>query len=190
MLMCASEIFREPWERRHPAGVFVIETRRQDGGAPRIVKARKISDAHDAELNRGLTFCRSSLTCGSMLSDTAKPPGLLGTRLLIFLLASSSFACLIGTLYGFWAMKTFACFVYLPAALALALIAASRPTALPALWIVQGALAGVMAAFVYDIYRLPFVLNGAPLFKVFPRFGELLLGATEPRWLVQGLGWS
>src|SRR5438093_9218939 len=63
---------------------------------PGIVKARKTSDAHDAELNRGLTFCRSSLTCGSMLSDTAKPPGILGTRLLIFLLASSSFACLIG----------------------------------------------------------------------------------------------
>src|SRR6266566_3854762 len=28
-----------------------------------------------------------------------------------------------------------------------------------------------------------------PLFKVFPRFGELLLGGTEPRWLVEALGW-
>jgi hypothetical protein len=34
------------------------------------------------------------------------------------------------------------------------------------------------------------VLSGAPLFKVFPRFGELLPGATEPRWLVHGLGWT
>src|SRR6059036_1202413 len=38
---CASEIFPEPWERRHPAGVFVIETRRQDGGAPRDCKGAK-----------------------------------------------------------------------------------------------------------------------------------------------------
>ena len=40
-----------------------------------------------------------------------------------------------------------------------------------------------MAAAAYDLYRLPFVLNGAPLFTVFPRFGELLLGADQPRWL-------
>jgi hypothetical protein len=54
----------------------------------------------------------------------------------------------------------------------------------------QGALAGLVAALAYDLFRLPFVLQGAPLFKVFPRFGELLLGGTEPRWLVQLLGWS
>ena len=47
-----------------------------------------------------------------------------------------------------------------------------------------------MAAVACDLYRLPFVLNGAPLFKVFPRFGELLLGHTEPRWLVQAVGWA
>jgi len=55
---------------------------------------------------------------------------------------------------------------------------------------VQGALGGVVAALAYDLYRLPFVLGGAPLFKVFPRFGQLLLGASEPTWLVQLLGWS
>ena len=54
----------------------------------------------------------------------------------------------------------------------------------------QGAIGGIIAAFAYDLYRLPFVLRGAPLFKVFPRFGELLLGNTEPRWLVHGLGWT
>ena len=48
----------------------------------------------------------------------------------------------------------------------------------------------MIAAFAYDLYRLPFVLRGAPLFKVFPRFGELLLGNAEPRWLVQSLGWT
>src|SRR6185503_14815536 len=57
-------------------------------------------------------------------------------------------------------------------------------------WIVQGALGGVVAAVAYDLYRLPYVLNGAPLFKVFPHFGQLLLGANEPAWLVQTLGWA
>jgi hypothetical protein len=48
----------------------------------------------------------------------------------------------------------------------------------------------VLAALAYDLYRLPFVLGGAPLFRVFPRFGQLLLGAGEPAWLVQTLGWG
>jgi hypothetical protein len=47
-----------------------------------------------------------------------------------------------------------------------------------------------VAAVAYDLYRLPFVLGGAPLFKVFPQFGALLLGASEPRWLVYVLGWA
>src|SRR5437867_10928620 len=36
-----AKCFGELWERRHPAGVFVIETRRQDGGAPRDCKGAK-----------------------------------------------------------------------------------------------------------------------------------------------------
>jgi hypothetical protein len=60
----------------------------------------------------------------------------------------------------------------------------------PFTWVVEGAVGGVVAAIAYDLYRLIFVLQGAPLFKVFPRFGELLLGAEEPRWLVHLLGWS
>jgi len=60
----------------------------------------------------------------------------------------------------------------------------------PFTWIVQGAIGGLLAAVAYDLYRLPFVLSGAPLFNVFPRFGELLLGNTDPRWLVQTLGWT
>ena len=34
------------------------------------------------------------------------------------------------------------------------------------------------------------LLRGAPLFKVFPQFGELLLGSSEPCWLVETLGWT
>jgi hypothetical protein len=60
----------------------------------------------------------------------------------------------------------------------------------PFTWVVEGAAGGVVAAAAYDLYRLVFVLQGVPLFKVFPRFGELLLGAGEPRWLVYTLGWA
>jgi hypothetical protein len=110
--------------------------------------------------------------------------------MLIFLLASLSFACLLGAFYGFWTMRTFACLAYLPALATLGVIAWRKRGEPPARWIVQGAQGGVVAALAYDLFRLPFVLQGAPLFNVFPRFGELLLGNTEPRWLVQVLGWS
>src|SRR4029453_17230217 len=60
----------------------------------------------------------------------------------------------------------------------------------PCTWIVQGTIGGLVAAVAYDLYRLPFVLKGAPLFKVFPKFGELLHGSNEPAWRVQTLGWS
>ena len=57
-------------------------------------------------------------------------------------------------------------------------------------WIVEGSLGGVIAAFAYDLYRLPYVLTGTPLFKVFPKFGEMLLGTDKPVWLVQATGWT
>jgi hypothetical protein len=92
-------------------------------------------------------------------------------------------------------MRLFGCLVLPPATVVLAYIAwkhreQSRGLGNPHTWVVQGTIGGIIAAFAYDLYRLPFVLAGAPLFKVFPRFGELLLGATEPRWLVQALGWT
>ena len=116
-------------------------------------------------------------------------------RATVFALAFLSFACLLGTFYGFWSMRAFGCAVLPPATLSLAVIAyvarrQPRGTASPYTWVVEGAIGGIAAALAYDLYRLPFVLNGAPLFKVFPRFGELLLGAEEPRWLVHFLGWA
>jgi hypothetical protein len=121
--------------------------------------------------------------------------GVLGSRAVVFVLAWLSFGCLLGQFYGLWTMHFFGCWV-LPPATALLVVAAFLHRGLagslknPWTWIVQGALGGIVAAVAYDLYRLPFVLSGAPLFKVFPRFGELLLGATEPRWLVHGLGWA
>ena len=116
-------------------------------------------------------------------------------RLIVFLLAFLSFTCLLGQFYGLWTMHFFACWVLPPATALLALIAYAtrrQPGGVycPKTWIVEGALGGIVAAVAYDLYRLPFVLNGAPLFKVFPRFGQLILGANEPLWLVQLLGWT
>lgn len=120
---------------------------------------------------------------------------LLSTRPVVFTLALMSFACLLGQFFGLWTMHAFGCWVLPPATVLLAFIAwrNRKQTAgmnNPHTWVVQGTIAGVLAAVAYDLYRLPFVLSGAPLFTVFPRFGELLLGGTEPRWLVHTLGWS
>jgi uncharacterized membrane protein len=117
-------------------------------------------------------------------------------RLITWLLASLSFACLLGEFYGAWRMKPFACYVLIPATIALIVMAVrfrrspgKNKRELSTL-IVEGALGGLCAAVVYDLYRLPFVLHGFPLFKVFPEFGKMLLGASEPNWLVQLLGWT
>src|SRR6516165_8801545 len=105
----------------------------------------------------------------------------LGSRAVVFGLAWLSFGCLLGQFYGLWTMHFFGCWA-LPPATALLVVAAylhrSRLLGLdnPWTWIMQGTIGGIVAAVAYDLYRLPFVLHGAPLFKVFPRFGELLLG--------------
>src|SRR5450755_4093502 len=97
-------------------------------------------------------------------------------RFFVWVLAFLSFACLLGQFYGLWSMRIFGCTVLPPATATLAWLAWRGEPARA--WIVQGALGGLVAAVAYDLYRLPFVLNGAPLFKVFARFGELLLGRT------------
>ena len=116
-------------------------------------------------------------------------------RCLIFALASSSFACLLGAFFGVWTMHAFGCLILPPATALLAWLAwkhrlDSDRARSPFTWIVEGSIGGIVAAVAYDLYRLPFVLTGAPLFRVFPRFGELLLEATEPRWLVHAIGWA
>lgn len=117
------------------------------------------------------------------------------SRVVVFVLAFLSFACLFGQFYGLWTMRWFGCWVLPPATALLVVIAfvcRKQPSGIggPHTWIVEGALGGVVAALAYDLYRLVFMLQGAPQFKVFPQFGELLLGASEPRWLVHMLGWT
>ena len=116
-------------------------------------------------------------------------------RAAVFTLAFLSFACLLGQFFGLWSMHVFGCWVLPPATALLAVIAwrargEKAGVGSAHTWIVQGALGGVVAAVAYDLYRLPFVLQGAPLFQVFPRFGQLLLGGSEPAWLVHALGWG
>jgi hypothetical protein len=120
---------------------------------------------------------------------------MLGSRPVVFVLAWLSFGCLLGQFYGLWTMHLFGCWVLPPATCLLAIAAylhRDRAGELDSAytWVVQGAVTGILAAVAYDLYRLPFVLSGAPLFKVFPRFVELLLGGRGPRWLVNGLGWT
>lgn len=118
-------------------------------------------------------------------------------RLLVWALASMSFACLLGQFYGWWTMRAFACWVMLPCGAALTVLA--RPKYFPRSLtrgfdargaILQGALGGLIAAVAYDVFRLPFVLAGFPLFKVFPEFGRLLLGPNASNWAIQIAGWS
>ena len=125
----------------------------------------------------------------------ARMPLRLLLRAVVFALAFLSFACLLGQFFGLWSMHVFGCRVLPPAAALLAIIAwrargEAAGTGSAHTWIVQGALGGVVAAVAYDLYRLPFVLTGTPLFQVFPRFGRLLLGGSGPAWLVHALGWS
>ena len=96
------------------------------------------------------------------------------TRPVLWALASMSFACLLGHFYGFWSMRFFAPCVLLPATILL-LILGFKGNPQTRFIIVQGALAGLFAAVIYDLFRVPFVLAGKPLFGVFPQFGQLLL---------------
>jgi hypothetical protein len=109
--------------------------------------------------------------------------------MLIFALAAASIWCLLAELYGLCDMRPFAIFILLPATAALfGLAVLDRLRGDRQLWraVVIGSLAGLAGAVAYDVFRLPFVFSREwgltaivppmPLFKVFPRFGAMLLG--------------
>lgn len=110
-------------------------------------------------------------------------------RTLIFLLSATSIWCLLAEFYGLCSMRLFTFAILIPASLALIAIAAlDRVIGEREVWraVAIGATAGFIAACAYDLFRLPFVIAAAdkigpewlrlPLFKVFPRFGALILG--------------
>lgn len=132
-----------------------------------------------------------------MTTETSKgnrrlPPVLQWTtpgRILVFVLAGTSIWCLLSEMYGLCDMRTFTLLILIPATVALyGLAILDRVRGDRHLWraVLIGTLAGLAGAIVYDVFRLPFVFSKAwglegivpqmPLFKVFPRFGALILG--------------
>jgi hypothetical protein len=111
-------------------------------------------------------------------------------RLLVFVLSATSIWCLLAEMYGLVSMRTFFYTILLPATVALyGMAALDRARGDGRLWraVVIGTIAGLAGAVAYDVFRLPFVFSSAwglgrfgvpqmPLFKVFPRFGALILG--------------
>jgi hypothetical protein len=107
----------------------------------------------------------------------------------VFALAATSIWCLLAEFYGLCSMRAFTFWISLPAMVGLGMLVVldrvlgdgrlSREVAV-------GAVAGLVAAVAYDIFRLPFVfanewglasvVSPLKLFKVFPRFGAMILG--------------
>jgi hypothetical protein len=103
-------------------------------------------------------------------------------------------------------MRTFTLFVFLPAMVVLAVLTVAdlrRPEPRLARAVLLGLAGGLLAAVSYDIFRLPFVFarewgiaSVVPpmnLFKVFPRFGAMVLGQpidqSHYSALTQIVGW-
>jgi hypothetical protein len=129
-------------------------------------------------------------------------------RVVVFILAATSIWCLLAEMYNLVDMRTFFYTILLPCTVALYGIAfLDRTRGDGRLWraVVIGTLGGLFGAVAYDIFRLPFVYSDAwglgrfdipqmPLFKVFPRFGALILGQPieQPSYSLaaQLIGWG
>ncbi len=128
-------------------------------------------------------------------------------RLVVFALASTSILSLLVEFYGLFSMRAFTFLVSLPALFGLLAWALyDREIGSQRLWraIVVGSLAGLVAALTYDMFRLPFVfahelgierlVPQLKLFKVFPRFGAMVLGQAMEQShysaLTQLVGWA
>ncbi len=128
-------------------------------------------------------------------------------RAVVFVLAATSIWSLLGEFYGMSSMRSLVLYLQMPATVILIVLAArDRTRGSGALYriILIGAAAGFLAAIAYDVFRLPFVFANAwglssvvpalPLFKVFPRFGAMILGQSleQPAYslLAHVVGWS
>jgi hypothetical protein len=110
-------------------------------------------------------------------------------RLVVFVLSAMSIWCLLAEFYGLCSMRLFTFAILVPAtALLVAMAVLDRAMGDGRLFkaVIIGAFAGVAAAVAYDVFRLPFVFSSEwklasivppmNLFKVFPRFGAMILG--------------
>jgi hypothetical protein len=110
-------------------------------------------------------------------------------RAVVFFLAATSIWCLLADFYHLMPMRSFTLCIFGPALAvlgAITLIDWRFGDGRLARGVAVGAIAGFLAAVAYDVFRLPFVYSRAwglasvvppmPLFKVFPRFGAMILG--------------
>ena len=126
--------------------------------------------------------------------------------MIVFLLAAMSIWCLLAQMYGLCSMRRFTLFILVPATVVLyGLAIADRQRGEGLLWrgVVIGTVAGLIAAAAYDVFRLPLVyarpwgidgeVPAMPLYKVFPRFGAMILGQPVEQdhysMSAQILGW-
>ena len=128
-------------------------------------------------------------------------------RFVVFSLAATSIACLLAEFYGMGSMRFWTCWILLPACVALALISLLDwriNNGKLARMVLLGTAAGLLAAVAYDLFRVPFVwsremhlasfIPPLKLFKVFPRFGAMILGQAfeQPKYstAAQIVGWT
>ena len=106
------------------------------------------------------------------------------TRAVVFALSAMSIWSLLVEFYHLADMRWFTLAVLLPSTAAVVVLALVGDVSMRRA-IVVGAVGGTLAAVAYDLFRLPFVVAAAdhtgpawlrlPLFKVFPRFGAMIL---------------
>jgi len=148
------------------------------------------------------------------MAQTSKLPAVLQWtpigRFIVFLLSAASIWCLLAEFFHLCTMRQFTIFALIPATLVLIGMAVLDYFAGDGrLWraVVFGSIGGLLAAFSYDIFRIPFVVAAVdhigpnwlrlPLFKVFPRFGAMILGQpfdnnttdTQFPMLTHVIGW-
>ena len=129
-------------------------------------------------------------------------------RALIFLLAATSILCLIIDAEGYVTLRSFFFAILGPAYLALAAIAVlNRSKGDGQLFraIKFGAIAGIVGAIVFFIFRMPFVysqqlgleqygIRQYPFFNIYPRIGALILGQElkQPSYefITYVIGWG
>lgn len=112
-----------------------------------------------------------------------------GGRAIVFFLSATSIWCVLAEFYGLCSMRTFTLWILIPATfllIAIAILDLAKGDR--RLWraVLIGSIGGLLAAFAYDLFRLPFVIAAVdhvgpawarlPLYKVFPRFGAMILG--------------
>jgi hypothetical protein len=143
------------------------------------------------------------------IERTSKLPAILRWtvpgRAVVFVLAAASIWCLLADFYHLCSMRAFTFAVLIPATLVLiAMAIIDRTRGDGRLWraVLIGSIGGFVAACSYDIFRLPWVIGFAqqvgpswlrlPLFKVFPIFGQMILGQPTdqtPTLAAHVIGW-